>query len=140
MQSRERPRRGDDRPRRRPREPAGRRERSGCRPREPWSRAYALAASGRLSPGSCTVGPRRPEARPPGREPDASQRALAVDGHVVPRQAHDAAARQLQVRIAGGIAFAVAAGAVNLEAVELDGELVGWPEGVDLVRGLLSFD
>jgi hypothetical protein len=44
-----------------------------------------------------------------------------VDGHVVPRQADNAAPGQLEVRIAGCIALTVAARAVELEAVELNG-------------------
>jgi hypothetical protein len=51
-----------------------------------------------------------------------------------------AVAGQLEVSVAGGVALAIAAGAVKLEAVELDGEPLLGPEGVDLVRGLLSFN
>jgi hypothetical protein len=47
-----------------------------------------------------------------------------MDGHVVPGQAHNAVAGELEIGIAGGVALAVPAGAVELEAVELDGQ--GW--------------
>ena len=47
---------------------------------------------------------------------------------------------ELQIGVAVGIALAVAAGAVELEAVELDGEVVLWPEGVDFVGVCLSFN
>jgi hypothetical protein len=75
-------------------------------------------------------------------EPEPSRRALAADGHVVPRQAHDAVPDQLEVSIAGGVALAVAVAArtVELEAVELDGEPLRGPERVDFVRGLLSLN
>jgi hypothetical protein len=73
-------------------------------------------------------------------EPKPPQGALAVDGHVVPGEPHYAVAGQLEVGVAGGVALAIAAGAVKLEAVELDGEPLLGPEGVDLVRGLLSFN
>ena len=46
---------------------------------------------------------------------------------------------QLQVGVARGVALAVAAGAVELEAVELDGEPLVRPVGVDLVGAGLSF-
>ena len=73
-------------------------------------------------------------------EAKPAQRSLAVDGHVVPSQAHHAVADQLEVRVAGRVSLAVATGAVELEAVELDGELLVDPEGIDLVRGLLSLN
>ena len=94
------------------------------------SSARATALSLRCSRGSA----------PSAREPQASQRALAVDAHVVPREAHHAVPGQLEVGVAGGVALAIAAGAVELEAVELDGQALVGPEGVHLVRGLLSFN
>jgi hypothetical protein len=42
-------------------------------------------------------------------------------------------ARELQIGVACSVAFTVAASAVELEAVDLDGEAVGWPVCVDLV-------
>jgi hypothetical protein len=57
-----------------------------------------------------------------------------VDGHVVPSQAEDSIAGELEIRVAGGVPLAVAASAVEFEAVELDGETVLCPEGVNLMR------
>src|SRR5215207_2180714 len=74
------------------------------------------------------------------REPHAPERAFAVNGHVVPREAHDAAPGELEVRVAVRVTLAVAARAVEPEAVELDGQLLLRPERVDLVRALLSFN
>jgi len=47
---------------------------------------------------------------------------------------------ELQVGVAVGVLLAVATGAVELEAVELHSEVVLWPEGVDFVGRLLSFN
>src|SRR5215207_1356109 len=74
------------------------------------------------------------------REPHAPERAFAVNGHVVPREVHDAAPGEFEVRVAVRVTFAVAARAVEPEAVELDGQLLLRPERVDLVRALLSFN
>src|SRR5829696_8990832 len=74
------------------------------------------------------------------REPHAPERAFAVNRHVVPREVHDAAPGEFEVRVAVRVTLAVAARAVEAEAVELDGQLLLRPERVDLVRALLSFD
>ena len=47
---------------------------------------------------------------------------------------------ELQVGVAVRIALPVATGSVELEAVELDSELLFRPEGVDFVGRLLSFN
>ena len=68
------------------------------------------------------------------------QRALAVHGHVVPGQSHHAESRELEIGVAVGVALAVAPGAVELEAVELDGESLFRPEGVNFVGACLSLN
>src|SRR5919112_3714118 len=75
-----------------------------------------------------------------GREPQAPERALAMHGHVIPGQPHHPVSCELEVGVAVSVAFAIAPGAVELEAVELDGEALLWPEGIDFVGGFLSFN
>ena len=63
-----------------------------------------------------------------------------MHGDVVPREAQDAVAGELEVGVAGRVLLAIAAGAVIGEAVELDDQPVRRPEGIDLVRVALSVD
>src|SRR5829696_216031 len=71
-------------------------------------------------------------------EANPAQRPFCMDGHVIPSEPHDALSRELEVRIARRVALAVAARAVEREAVDLDREALGWPIGVDLVSAGLS--
>jgi hypothetical protein len=80
----------------------------------------------------------RDQNSPPDCQPDPPEGALAVNGDVVPCEAHYAVAGQLEVGVAVGVALAIATRAVELEAVELDGEPLVGPKGVHFVRGLLS--
>ena len=63
-----------------------------------------------------------------------------MHGHVIPRQAHDPLPCEFEIGVAGRVPLAVAPRAVKLEAVELYGKPVLWPEGVDLVGGCLSLN
>jgi hypothetical protein len=63
-----------------------------------------------------------------------------VEGDVVPGEAHHADADELEIAVARRIPLVVAAAAVELEAVELNGELLLRPIGVDLVCMCLSVD
>jgi hypothetical protein len=72
------------------------------------------------------------------RKPDPPEGALAVHGDVIPRQSHHAVSHQLEIGVAVRVELAVAAGSVELEAVELDRETLLWPEGIDFVGGCFS--
>src|SRR5829696_8084424 len=107
-----------------------------------WSAPPSSVGTGRSS-GSVWMSSARGTAvslRARAGKPDPPQRALAVDGHIVPCQAHHAVSDELQVRIAGRVALAISARAVELEAVELDGETVLGPKRIHFVSGLLSLN
>ena len=65
---------------------------------------------------------------------------LRIARDVVPGEADDAVADELEVGVAGGVPLAVAAGAVVGETVELGDEAVGRPEGVDFVDVPLALE
>ena len=61
-------------------------------------------------------------------------------GHVVAGQSHHPVPRELEIGIAVRVALAVATGAVEFKAVELDGEFLLRPEGVYFVGACLSLN
>src|SRR5215211_6598509 len=71
---------------------------------------------------------------------DTAQRAVLVDGRLIPCEVDHPISSELQVGVAGGVALVVAAGPVELEAVELKHEPVCRPVDIDLVSAGLSGD
>src|SRR5215213_6069168 len=74
----------------------------------------------------------RAAARGGEREPHTSKGAVRVRCHVVPGESQNAVPQQLQVGVARRVALTVAAGTMEFEAVELNGESAR-PPGVHLV-------
>jgi hypothetical protein len=56
-----------------------------------------------------------------------------VDRRVIPGQPHDPVPDELEIRVAVGVPLAVATGAVEIEAVELDDEPFRFPVRINLV-------